>query len=148
MQIKEYLHRAKETDRMHGMLVCCHKSFCRERAVNYRDGWWRACWLGTTLLVLTHEGGDVLGQRSLPGRGGIMQAFIPVAHSLPPLYLASSPSFRPRNLSPLCSCPRPFLSSAHFRLSLNQRKKGRKRSKASIMVSTFILFLNLFRNVL
>jgi hypothetical protein len=33
-------------------------------------------------------------------------------------------------------------------LSLNQRKKGRKRSKASIMVSTFILFLNLFRNVL
>ncbi|RCV07662.1 hypothetical protein SEVIR_1G268000v4 [Setaria viridis] len=63
-----------------------------------------------------------------------MQASIPVAHPLPPLYLASSsPSFRPRNLSPLCCCPRPFLSFAHFRLFLNQRKKGRKRSKASIM---------------
>ncbi|KAG2660373.1 hypothetical protein PVAP13_1KG431400, partial [Panicum virgatum] len=38
------------------------------------------------------------------------------------------------NLAPLCCCPHPFLSSsARCRLFLNQRKKGRKRSKASAM---------------
>lgn len=44
---------------------------------------------------------------------------------------------------PLCCCPQPFLSSAHRRLFLNQRKKGRKRSTASAMVSTSYLFTHL-----
>ena len=46
-----------------------------------------------TLLVLTHQGGDVLGQTPLPGRRTwwhIVQASILVAHPLP-LYIWPSP---------------------------------------------------------
>lgn len=113
----------------------------RERVVNYSDGWWCACWPRTTLVVLTHEGGDVLGQMPLSGRGGLMQSLHSIYPSLPPpISGLLLPLFQA-----LKSC-----SSLQFSTSLSlllaslfvsKLKKGRKRKRQPWWVYSIYVFL-------